>query len=326
MSRFLLAVLVLSVYLVGAAPAAAQPAGYPSKQARIVVPFPAGGSTDLLARLMAQKMSDAWGKPVVVDNRPGGSGSIAAEFVARSAPDGHTIFLGTSGDMSVNPSLMRKLGYDAEKDFEPVGQLALSPLVVTTHPSLPIRSVKELIDTAKAKPGSLSYLSVGEGSAAHLAGEMFKQATGTDIVHVPYKGGAPQVAALLAGLEPQFGIVVMSSAIPHLKVGKLRAIALTTGRRARLLPDVPTLAETGLPGFDIGNWFASFVPVGTPKEIVGFLNAENARILRLPDVAARMSDLGFETTLSTPEELARHLASEIAKYRKVIADAGIARQ
>lgn len=326
MSRILLAVLVLPALLGVALPAAAQPAGYPSKPARIVVPFPAGGSTDLLARLMAQKMSDAWGKPVVVDNRPGGSGSIAAEFVARSAADGHTIFLGTSGDMSVNPSLMRKLGYDAEKDFDPVGQLALSPLLVTTHPSLAIRTVKELIDTAKAKPAGLSYLSVGEGSAAHLAGEMFKQATGTDIVHVPYKGGAPQVAAMLAGQEPQFGIVVMSTAIPHLKAGKLRAIALTTGRRARLLPDVPTLAESGLPGFDIGNWFAAFVPVGTPKEIVGFLNAENARILRLPDVAARMSDLGFETTLSTPEELARHLASEIAKYRKVIADAGIARQ
>ncbi len=326
MSRFLLSCLMLAFLLGGASLAGAQPAGYPSKQARIVVPFPAGGSTDLLARLMAQKMSEAWGKPVVVDNRPGGGGSIAAEYVARSAPDGHTMFLGTSGDMSVNPSLMRKLGYDAEKDFDPVGQLALSPLVVTTHPTLNIRSVKELIDTAKSKPGGLSYLSVGDGSAAHLAGEMFKQATGTDIVHVPYKGGAPQVAALLAGQEPQFGIVVMSTAIPHLKAGKLRGIALTTGRRARLLPDVPTLAESGLPGFDIGNWFASFVPAGTPMEIVGFLNAENARILRLPDVATRMSDLGFETTLSTPEELARHLASEIAKYRKVIADAGIARQ
>ncbi|MFN0161442.1 MAG: Bug family tripartite tricarboxylate transporter substrate binding protein [Burkholderiales bacterium] len=326
MSRFLLSCLVIPALLVGVPTAGAQPAGYPSKQARIVVPFPAGGSTDLLARMMAQKMTEAWGRPVVVENRPGGGGSIAAEFVARSAPDGHTIFLGTSGDMSVNPSLMRKLGYDAQKDFDPVGQLALSPLVVTTHPTLTIHSVKELIDTARQKPGSLSYLSVGEGSAAHLAGEMFKQATGTDIVHVPYKGGAPQVAALLAGQEPQFGIVVMSTVIPHLKVGKLRAIALTTGRRARLLPDLPTLAESGLPGFDIGNWFASFVPAGTPREIVAFLNAENSRILRLPDVAARMSDLGFETILSSPEELARFLASEIAKYRKVINDAAIPRQ
>ncbi|MBL8381560.1 MAG: tripartite tricarboxylate transporter substrate binding protein [Burkholderiales bacterium] len=326
MLKPLLAALALPVLVAGVSTAVAQVAGYPSKQARIVVPFPAGGSTDLLARLMGQKMSEAWGRPVVVENRPGGSGSIAAEFAARSAPDGHTIFLGTSGDMSVNPSLMRKLGYDPEKDFDPVGQLALSPLVVTTHPSLPIRTVKELLDTARAKPGSLSYLSVGEGSAAHLAGEMFKKTTGTDIVHVPYKGGAPQVAALLAGLEPQFGYVVMGTAIPHLQAGKLRALALTTARRARMLPDVPTLAEAGVPGFDIGNWFAAFVPAGTPKEIVAFLNAENARILRLPDVAARMADLGFETTLSSPEELARHLASEIAKYRKVIADAGIARQ
>ena len=286
-----LATAVTGIALASALPALAQVPGYPSKSARIVVPFPPGGTTDLLARLLAQKMGEAWGKPVVVDNRPGGGGAIAAEFVARSAADGHTIFLGTSGDMSVNPGL--------------------------------VRSVKELIDAAKAKPGSLSHLTVGEGSAAHLAGELFKKTTGTDIVHVPYQGGAPQVAALLAGQEPQFGFVVMGSAMPHLQSGKLRAVALSSARRARLLPDVPTVAESGLPGFDISNWFATFVPAGTPKEIVAFLNAENARILKLPDVAARISDLGFETTLSSSAELARFLTVEIAKYRKVIQDAGI---
>ena len=317
-----LATAVTGIALASALPALAQVPGYPSKSARIVVPFPPGGTTDLLARLLAQKMGEAWGKPVVVDNRPGGGGAIAAEFVARSAADGHTIFLGTSGDMSVNPGLVRKLAYDPERDFDPVGQLALSPLVLTTHPTLPVRSVKELIDAAKAKPGSLSHLTVGEGSAAHLAGELFKKTTGTDIVHVPYKGGAPQVAALLAGQEPQFGFVVMGSAMPHLQSGKLRAVALSSARRARL-PDVPTVAESGLPGFDISNWFATFVPAGTPKEIVAFLNAENARILKLPDVAARISDLGFETTLSSSAELARFLTVEIAKYRKVIQDAGI---
>ena len=317
---------LLAFVLAFVLPAAAQVAGYPSRPARIVVPFPPGGTTDLLARLLAQKMSDAWGKPVVVDNRPGGGGAIAAELVARSAPDGHTMFLGTSGDMSVNPGLVRKLAYDPERDFEPVGLLAMAPLLLTIHPSLPARSVRELIDIARATPRSLSYLTVGEGSAAHLAGEMFKKATGTDIVHVPYKGGAPQVAALLAGQEPQFGFVVMGSAIPHLQSGKLRALAISSARRARVLPEVPALAESGLPGFDISNWFGSFVPAGTPKEIVGFLNAENARILKLPDVAARMTEMGFETTLSSPEELARHLTSEIAKYRKLIADAGIARQ
>ena len=318
-----LAALALTSVLANPLAATAQVAGYPSKPVRIVVPFPPGGTTDLMARLLAQKMSEAWGKPVVADNRPGGGGAIGAEFVARSAPDGHTIFLGTSGDMSVNPSLVRKLGYDPERDFEAVGQIALSPLVVTVHPGLPVRSVKELIDAAKAKPGSLSHISVGEGSAAHLAGEMFKKATGIDIVHVPYKGGAPQVAALLAGQEPQFGFVVMASAMPHLQTGKLRAIALSSARRARMLPDLPTLSEAGLPGFDIGNWFAVFVPAGTPKEIVAFLNAENARIVKLPDVAARMGDLGIETTLSSPSELARFLTAEIAKYRKVIQDAGI---
>ena len=186
---------VLAALMAIAGAAGAQVAGYPARPARIVVPFPPGGTTDLLARLLArllaQKMADAWGKPVVVDNRPGGGGAIAAELVARAAPDGHTIFLGTSGDMSVNPGLVRKLAYDPEKDFDPVGLLAVAPLLLTVHPSLPVRSVRELIDAARAKPGSLSYLTVGDGSAAHLAGETFKKVTGTDIVHVPYKGGAP---------------------------------------------------------------------------------------------------------------------------------------
>ena len=326
MSKPFLIAVSLALFLLNPLPTAAQVAGFPSKPARIVVPFPPGGTTDLLARLLAQKMSDAWGKPVVVENRPGGGGAIAAEGVARAAPDGHTMFLGTSGDMSVNPGLVKKLAYDPEKDFDPVGLLAVAPLLLITHPAFPARSVKELIDAAKAKPDGLSYLTVGDGSAAHLAGEMFKKATGTGIVHVPYKGGAPQVAALLAGQEPQFGFVVMGSAIPHLATGKLRALAITTARRARVLPDVPALAEQGLPGYDIANWFGSFVPAGTPREIVAFLNAENARILNLPDVATRLAEMGFVTTLSSQEELARHLTSEIAKYRKVIADARIVQQ
>ena len=326
MSKSHLIVIALATLLGSAMPATAQVAGFPSKAVRIVVPFPPGGTTDILARLMSQKMSDAWGKQVVVENRPGAGGAIAAEFVARSAPDGHTIFLGTSGDMSINPSLVKKPSYDPEKDFEPVGLLALTPLLLVTHPSLPVRSVKELIDAAKAKPGSLSNLSVGEGSAAHLAGEMFRKSTGTNIVHVPYKGGGPQVAALLAGQEPQFGFVVMGTAKPHLQSGKLRVLGISTAKRSSLFPDVPTMAEMGLPGFDIANWFAAVVPAGTPKEIVAFLNTENARILKLPDVAARLADMGFETTLSSPEELARHLGSEIVKYRKVIAEAGIALQ
>ena len=212
MSKLFLIAVSLALFLLNPLPTAAQVAGFPSKPARIVVPFPPGGTTDLLARLLAQKMSDAWGKPVVVENRPGGGGAIAAEGVARAAPDGHTMFLGTSGDMSVNPGLVKKLAYDPEKDFDPVGLLAVAPLLLITHPAFPARSVKELIDAAKAKPDGLSYLTVGDGSAAHLAGEMFKKATGTGIVHVPYKGGAPQVAALLAGQEPQFGFVVMGRA------------------------------------------------------------------------------------------------------------------
>jgi tripartite-type tricarboxylate transporter receptor subunit TctC len=320
-------ILVLIVFLGGAASSAtAQVAGYPSKLVRIVIPFPPGGTTDALARILSQKMTDAWGKPVVVENRPGGGGAIAAESVARSASDGHTIYLGTSGDMSVNPSLVRKLSYDPERDFMPVGLLAFTPLLLITHPSLPVQSVKELIEAAKARPGKFSHVSVGDGSAAHLAGELFRKFAQVDIVHVPYKGGAPQVTALLGGQEPQFGFVVTSTAKPHLQAGKLRALAVSSAKRSSFFPDVPSLAELGMPGIDIGNWFGMFLPAGSPKEIAAFLNAENQRILKLPDVAARLIEMSFETSLSSPEELTRYLAAEIAKYRKIIADTGITPQ
>ncbi len=321
------AVAIALASLVGFTPlVTAQVPGYPSKLARIVVPFPPGGTTDALARILSQKMTEAWGKPVVVENRPGGGGAIAAESVARSAPDGHTIFLGTSGDMSVNPSLVRKLAYDPERDFTPVGLLAFTPLLLITHPSLQVQSMKELIDMAKARPGKLSHLSVGDGSAAHLAGEMLSKIAQIDIVHVPYKGGAPQVAALLGGQEPQFGFVVTSTAKPHLQAGKLRALAVSSAKRSKFFPDVPTLAELGVPGIDIGNWFGMFLPAGSPKEIATFLNAENERILKLPDVAARLVEMSFETALSSPEDMARYLAAEIAKYKKIIAETGIAQQ
>ncbi|MFM9886008.1 MAG: Bug family tripartite tricarboxylate transporter substrate binding protein [Burkholderiales bacterium] len=326
MSNSPLIVIALATLLGTAMPSAAQIPGYPSKLTRIVVPFPPGGTTDALARILSQKMTDAWGKPVVVENRPGGGGAIAAESVAKAAPDGHTMFLGTTGDMSVNPSLVRKLPYDPERDFIPVGLLAVTPLLLITHPSLPVQSVKELIDAAKAKPGSLSHVSVGDGSAGHLAGEMFKKLTQTDIVHVPYKGGGPQVTALLAGQEPQFGFVVTSTARPHLLSGKLRALAVSSAKRSPFFPDVPALVELGLPGFDFANWFGMFLPAGSPKEIAGFINTECARILKLPDVAARLVEMSFETALSSPDELSRYLTAEISKYRKIIAEAGITPQ
>ncbi|MFN0305516.1 MAG: Bug family tripartite tricarboxylate transporter substrate binding protein [Burkholderiales bacterium] len=321
-----LIVIVLAALLGTATPSIAQVPGYPAKLTRIVVPFPPGGTTDALARILSQKMTDSWGKPVVVENRPGGGGAIAAESVAKSTPDGHTMFLGTTGDMSVNPSLVRKLSYDPERDFIPVGLLAVTPLLLITHPSLPVQSVKELIDAAKAKPGSLSHVSVGDGSAGHLAGEMFKKLTQTDIVHVPYKGGGPQVTALLGGQEPQFGFVVSSTARPHVLSGKLRALAVSSAKRSPFFPDVPALVELGLPGFDFDNWFGMFLPAGSPKEIAAFINTECARILKLPDVALRLVEMSFETALSSPDELSRYLSAEIAKYRKVIAEAGIAPQ
>jgi tripartite-type tricarboxylate transporter receptor subunit TctC len=317
------ALILFALGIVSVLPAMAQTGSFPAKPMRLVLPFPPGGSTDILARLIGQKMSESWGKPVIVDNRPGGSGAIAAEAAAKSLPDGHTVYLGTLGDIAINPSLFRKLPYDPEKDFAPVGLLAVTPLLLVTHPSLPTLSIKELIDAAKAKPGSFSFLSVGEGSTQHLAGELFKRLSGTDMVHVPYKGGAPQATALLGGQERQFGFMVMGTAIPYVHNRRLRALGISTAKRSPALPDVPTLNEAGLPGFETGPWYALFVPANTPKEVIGMLNAETARILKLADVAARLTELGFELTPSSPEELGRYVTSEIAKYRKIVQDSGI---
>jgi tripartite-type tricarboxylate transporter receptor subunit TctC len=304
-----------------AAPLHAQ-TNYPAKPVRLVLPFPPGGSTDTLARLLGQKMSEQWGKPVIVDNKPGAGGAIAADHVARAAPDGYTVFLGTIGDMAINPNLGEKLAYDPAKDFSAVGQLALTPLVLVTHPMLPVRSVKDLIDLGRQKPGLVSYLSVGPGSSQHLSGELFKKVTGTNFVHVPYKGGAPQTTALLAGQESQFGFVVIGTALPHVQAGKLRALAVASSKRSPALPDVPTLDEAGLRGFDTSPWYALFAPAGTPKDIIAALNTESTRVLRLPDVATRLTQLGFELTPSSPEDLNAFLHSEIVKYRKIIEETG----
>jgi tripartite-type tricarboxylate transporter receptor subunit TctC len=308
--------------LLGFAPLASAQTGYPSKPVRLVLPFPPGGSTDTLARLLGQKLSDSWGKPVIVDNKPGAGGAIAADHVARAAPDGYTIFVGTIGDMAINPSLGQKLAYEPEKDFTAVGLLALTPLVLVTHPSLPANSVKELIDLAKAKPGLVSYLSVGPGSSQHLSGELFRKVTGTSIVHIPYKGGAPQTTALLAGQEQQFGFVVIGTALPHIQSGKLRALGISSTRRSAALPEVPTLDESGLPGFDTTPWYGLFAPTGTPKDIVAMVNAESTRAIKLPDVASRLTQLGFELAPSSPQALAAFLQSEITKYRKIIQESG----
>jgi tripartite-type tricarboxylate transporter receptor subunit TctC len=288
----------------------------------MLIPFAPGGNTDILARAVGQRMADNWGKPVVIDNRPGGSGVIAAEIVLKSTPDGHTILVGSTGELSINPSLFRKLPYDVERDFEPVSLGTISPILVASHPSFAPKTVKELVALAKAKPRTLSYASVGVGSPMHLSGELFNMIAGTDIVHVPYKGGAPATAALLGGQEVQFGYVGMGPVIPHVKAGRIKALAISTAKRATLLPEVPTMRESGIKDFDTSIWFAFVAPAKTPKSAIARLNAEINRILKARDARDFLINTGVEVTPSTPEELARFMKAETAKYRKIIQVSG----
>lgn len=295
---------------------------FPTKPIRMLVAFAPGGNTDILARAVGQRMNENWRKPVVVDNRPGGAGMVAAEIVAKASPDGYTVFVASTGEVAVNPSLFRKLPYNVEKDFAPVTLGTISPLLLVAHPSFPPRTVKELVDIARSKPRAYTYASVGIGSPMHLSGELFKMITGTDIVHVPYKGGAPATAALLGGQEAQFGFVGMGPVLPHVKAGRLRSLAISTARRSQSVPEVPTLHEQGVKDFDTSIWFAFFVPAKTPKSVVSKLNGEIVRILKLKDANDYLVNTGVEVAPGTPEELARFVRSETAKYRKIIEVSG----
>ena len=299
---------------------------YPAKPIRIVVPYAPGGATDLTARPIAQKLMETWGQRVLTDNRGGASGMIGADLVAKSPPDGHTMLLSASMEMTSNLAVYSKMPYDALKDFEPVTLASISPLVLMVHPSLPVKSVKELIALARAKPGALSYASIGTGTVHHFAGELMKARLKLDIVHVPYKGGAPALVALLSGEIPS-GFVALLAAIPNVQVGKLRALAVTSERRASALPNVPTLAEAAaLPGFDVVVWFAAWVPAKTPKDIIQKLNAELVRIIQSPEYKQRMIEAGAEAVGSTPEELRRLQLADIEKYRKIAITAGMEQQ
>ncbi len=295
---------------------------FPVRPIRMLVAFAPGGNTDILARAVSPRMNENWGKPVVVDNRPGGAGVIATEIVAMAAPDGHTILVASTGEVAVNPSLFRKLPYDVNRDFAPVTLGTISPLLLVKHPSFPSKSVKELIEHARAKPGSYSYASVGVGSPMHLSGELFKMTTKTEITHVPYKGGAPATAALLGGQEAQFGFVGMGPVLPHVKAGRLQALAISTAKRSPLVPEIATLQEQGVKDFDTSIWFAFFVPAKTPKAVVGKLNAELVRILRLAEVNQFLTNTGVEVAPGSPAELSRFVKSETEKYRKIIEVSG----
>jgi tripartite-type tricarboxylate transporter receptor subunit TctC len=306
---------------VSTAPAPVWAQAYPSKPIRLVVPFPPGGSLDVVARAIGQKLTAAWGQPVVIDNRPGAGGNIGADLVAKSAPDGYTILEGALSTHAVNVSLYRTLPYDPIKDFAPITLVAITPNVLVLNSAFPVNSVSELIAYARAHPGALSFGSGSNGSAGHLAGELFKIDAGVDMVHIPYKGGAPALQALLAG-ETQLMFDNLANSTPQLKAGKLKALAVTTATRSALAPELPTLAETGLHGFDIYTWWGFMAPAGTPPPIIAKWNAGVTRILGTPEMKAFFAQQGAEPAPSTPEQFTALIKREIPKYAKIIRDSG----
>ncbi|OAE99881.1 hypothetical protein AYJ54_31810 [Bradyrhizobium centrolobii] len=320
MSRNWLGALVASFVVWGMSSPAAQADSYPSKPIHLVVGYAAGGSTDLVARVVGQRLAEALGQPVVIDNRPGAGGTIASDQVARSAPDGHTIFMSTIAN-TINTSLYPKLPFDFAADFAPISLVATVPNVLVVNPDLPATNLKEFIALAKSKPGQLNFASSGTGSSIHLSGELFNMVAQVQLVHVPYKGSAPAVVDLISG-QVQSMFDNLSSSLPYIKAGKLRALAVTSAQRSAAAPDIPTMAEAGLPGCEVTSWFALVAPAKTPKAIIVRLNEEVRRILGEPAVKTRLSELGADVAPSTPEELAALIASETAKWASVIKASG----
>ena len=304
-----------------AAPDASAQAAWPSKPIRIVVPFPPGGTTDILARAAAQKMSEAWKEQAVVDNRPGAGGNIGAELVAKAPADGYTMLMGTVGTHAINASLYAKMPYDHVRDFAPVILVAAVPNVLVVHPSVPVQSVGELIAYAKANPGKLNFASSGSGTSIHLAGELFKVMAGVQMTHVPYKGSAPAIADLVGG-QVQLMFDNLPSALPQIKAGRLRALGVTSAQRAPALPDVPTIAESGLPGYEASSWFGLLAPAGTPHDVVAKVNGEVARWLASPEAKEKLLSQGANAAGGTPEDFVRHIAAETAKWQQVVKASG----
>lgn len=311
----------LALFVMTSVLGAASAQAYPDKPIRMVVPFPAGGTTDILARAVAQKLSESLGQQMIVDNKPGAGGNIGAQEVARAAPDGYTLVMGTVGTHAINPSLYKKLPYDHLKDFAPVSLVASVPNLLVVHPSVPVNSVKELIAYVKANPGKLNFASSGNGTSIHLSGELFKTMTGVQMTHVPYKGSAPAVTDLLGG-QVQLMFDNMPSALPHAKGGKLKPLAVTSAKRFPGTPDIPTIAEAGVPGYEASSWFGVLAPAGTPKEIVNKLSTEIAKALKTPEMTKRLEEQGAQAVGSTPEEFAAHIKAETAKWAKVVKESG----
>jgi tripartite-type tricarboxylate transporter receptor subunit TctC len=309
------------LFLVGSGFAPAQT--YPIKPVRMVVPFPPGGSADIIGRVLAQKLAEPLGQQVIVDNRAGASGNIGAEAVARAAGDGYTILMGALASHCINYTLERNaLRYDLERDLAPIAIVASVPYVLVVHPSVPAQSVPELVAHAKARPGQLSYGSSGAGSPQRLAAEMFRLRTGVEMLHVPYKGSA-QVITDLVGRQVLVAVELIPTALPHIRSAKLRPLAVTTAQRVPMLPEVPTLAEAGLPGFEASSTFGLLAPAATPRPIIDRLSGELAKIVRLPEVNERLAQQGAFATYTTPEEAARRIRAEIVMWAKVIQDADV---
>lgn len=289
---------------------------YPSRPIHIIAPFPAGGGYDFLSRLLAQEMTKTFGQPVIVENKSGANGNIGTDAVAKSAPDGYTLLMGGNSPLALNVGLYPKLPYDPVRDFEPISRVATQPNLLAAHPKVPVKSLAELIQYAKANPGKLAYGSAGNGSPQHLAAELLKQMAGIDMVHVPYKGAAPNASALLAGeVALAFNIILLP--LPHVQAGKLTGLAVASSKRSPLAPDIPTMAELGFP-IDIDTWYGLVAPAGTPKDIVRKLNAETVRIVNLPEIKERTRSQGIELASSTPEEFGAFHKAEIAKWTKAI--------
>ncbi|HUQ24900.1 MAG TPA: tripartite tricarboxylate transporter substrate binding protein [Burkholderiales bacterium] len=294
---------------------------FPDKPVRFVVGFTPGGPSDILARAVGQKLAERWKQQVIVENRPGAGGNIAAAEVAKSAPDGHTWLLGNNSILATNQSLYRSLPYDPVKDFAPVGLVAVQPNILVVHPDVPAKSLGELILFAKQNPGKLNYASSGAGAAAHLAGELFKSMAGVDMVHVPYKGAQPALTDLLAG-QVQLMFATSASVIPYVKASRLRALAVTTAQRSHSVPELPTVSEAGLPGFEATTWHGVVVPAATPAALVQQMNADLNAVLNEKDLRERLAGLGAEVTTGSAKDFADYIAREIPKWSKVVRDSG----
>lgn len=306
-----------------AAHAAQNAAGdYPNRPIRIIVTFPPGGPTDIIARVVGQKLAEAWGQPVVIDNRSGAGGNIGTDLAAKSAPDGYTLLLSNFGPMAISPFVYAKLPYDPVKDLTPITLAATAWFFVVSNPSSPLTSIKELIAQAKANPDKITFASAGNASPSHLAGALFQSSAGVKLTHVPYKGGAPSVGAVIAG-EVQMAIESPPPIVPQVKAGKLRGLGAARATRSPLLPDVPTVAEAGLPGFEVGSWYGFHAPAGTPRAIIDKLHAEMVKAMKTPELREKFSNVGAETIANTPAEYGAFVQSELRKWHAVVQSTGV---